>query len=281
MPAPLREPDGVATLAASEVERGAGREVGDRLDEELVRSATPPVRRAAVEVVPELRRVHTGSVPGADHGDNRRSLVVTIESATLVTHGRIAVIPLDSVGLVLPEPSWPDVAGSAGVLEPLRRFCNSTNRENGADAWRTPAQLAHWLAGEGYADVGPVDRPALGRLVDLREALWRSVDGGTLDEFVERAGVVTVRLRVTGPAARRSVPAARGTAGVIAHLALAVAGAASAGVLDRLKSCQHCRWVFHDTSRNRRGRWCSMAACGSRQKARAYRQRHAAEPRSS
>ena len=46
--------------------------------------------------------------------------------------------PVDSAGLVLPEASWPDRPGSAGVLEPLRRFCNTVNRENGADAWRTP-----------------------------------------------------------------------------------------------------------------------------------------------
>ena len=57
--------------------------------------------------------------------------------------------PVDSRGLMLPEPSWPDQPGTAGVLEPLRRFCNTTNRENGADAWRTVDELRAWLVAEG------------------------------------------------------------------------------------------------------------------------------------
>ncbi len=56
--------------------------------------------------------------------------------------------------------------GSAGVLEPLRRFCNTVNRENGADAWRTPRELADWLADEGYGEIASIDahraRPARG-----------------------------------------------------------------------------------------------------------------------
>ena len=36
---------------------------------------------------------------------------------------------------------------------------------------------------------------------------------------------------------------------------------------------EDCGWFFVDTSRNRSRRWCSMASCGSRQKARAYYRR--------
>ena len=69
------------------------------------------------------------------------------------------------------------------------------------------------------------------------------------------------------------VPAQSGVEAVVARLALAAVDAAAAGALGRLKSCDHCSWVFHDTSKNRSGRWCSMKACGGRHKARAYRQR--------
>ena len=33
----------------------------------------------------------------------------------------------------------------------------------------------------------------------------------------------------------------------------------------RLKVCARdsCRWAFYDASRNRSGRWCSMAGCGN------------------
>jgi predicted RNA-binding Zn ribbon-like protein len=44
----------------------------------------------------------------------------------------------------------------------------------------------------------------------------------------------------------------------------------------RLKVCSRdsCRWAFFDASRNRSGRWCSMAGCGNIVKMRrAYRTR--------
>ena len=34
-----------------------------------------------------------------------------------------------------------------------------------------------------------------------------------------------------------------------------------------------CRWAFYDGSKNRSGRWCDMASCGNRMKARAFRER--------
>jgi len=49
------------------------------------------------------------------------------------------------------------------------------------------------------------------------------------------------------------------------------------GTWSRLKVCANeaCGRVFHDGSRNRSGRWCSMATCGNRMKSRAYRRRRA------
>ncbi len=38
----------------------------------------------------------------------------------------------------------------------------------------------------------------------------------------------------------------------------------------RVNSCPGCQWIFHDTSRNRRRRWCDMEDCGSRDKALRY-----------
>lgn len=37
-----------------------------------------------------------------------------------------------------------------------------------------------------------------------------------------------------------------------------------------------CGWLFHDTSPNKRRRWCSMEGCGNRAKARRHYQRHRA-----
>ena len=54
-----------------------------------------------------------------------------------------------------------------------------------------------------------------------------------------------------------------------------MATAQADGTWHRLKACADdgCRWAFYDHSKNRRGRWCSMAVCGNQHKARAYRER--------
>lgn len=45
--------------------------------------------------------------------------------------------------------------------------------------------------------------------------------------------------------------------------------------LGRVKQCEGdaCGWLFFDTSRNRSRRWCSMADCGNRAKARRFYQK--------
>ncbi|MFF0223732.1 CGNR zinc finger domain-containing protein [Streptomyces sp. NPDC004629] len=40
-----------------------------------------------------------------------------------------------------------------------------------------------------------------------------------------------------------------------------------------MRTAPDCRCAFHDTSRGGAGRWCSMAACGNRIKARTCRER--------
>ena len=42
---------------------------------------------------------------------------------------------------------------------------------------------------------------------------------------------------------------------------------------DRLRYCPSCDWLFEDQTRNGQRRWCDMADCGSRDKARRYYQR--------
>ena len=63
---------------------------------------------------------------------------------------------------------------------------------------------------------------------------------------------------------------APGVDGALGGIVAAVHAAAVDWTWPRLKACQkgHCRWAFYDASRNRSSRWCSMAACGAREKAR-------------
>jgi predicted RNA-binding Zn ribbon-like protein len=65
-------------------------------------------------------------------------------------------------------------------------------------------------------------------------------------------------------------------AGALGVLLAITAVAMADGTWSRLKVCpgEHCGWAFYDGSRNRSGRWCSMAVCGGRSKARAHYRRH-------
>lgn len=62
---------------------------------------------------------------------------------------------------------------------------------------------------------------------------------------------------------------------LLARLAWSAAQLLTAGNLTRLRQCANpeCGWLFLDTTRNWSRRWCSMADCGSRAKARRYYQR--------
>jgi predicted RNA-binding Zn ribbon-like protein len=50
--------------------------------------------------------------------------------------------------------------------------------------------------------------------------------------------------------------------------------------LSRIKQCEgdHCGWLFFDTTKNKRRRWCEMSVCGNRAKIRALRERRKTDP---
>ncbi|WP_051943488.1 CGNR zinc finger domain-containing protein [Streptacidiphilus rugosus] len=68
-------------------------------------------------------------------------------------------------------------------------------------------------------------------------------------------------------------PGLNSTELLLASVAASIA--AAGGDWLRLKACaaEDCRWLYYDRSPAGRGRWCSMAVCGSRAKMRAYRAR--------
>jgi predicted RNA-binding Zn ribbon-like protein len=64
--------------------------------------------------------------------------------------------------------------------------------------------------------------------------------------------------------------------GMLDHAALALHELLRRGDLDRLRECRRCTHLFLDHGRGRGRRWCSMARCGNRAKAEAFRARQAA-----
>ena len=69
--------------------------------------------------------------------------------------------------------------------------------------------------------------------------------------------------------------------GFLAQILASLVESTVDGSLRRLKVCRadDCQWAFYDNSKNGCGAWCSMRGCGSRAKAKAYRERRrAGEP---
>ena len=152
---------------------------------------------------------------------------------------------------------------------------------------KSPEQLRAWLVAHRLlADGTPVTQGDFRRVLLLREALRsllranneREMPASPVDVFNRLASnaPLTVRFRHEGAPALE--PDIAGVDGAIARLVGIVFTAMTDGTWARLKACRNdrCQKAFYDTSKNRSGAWCSMAGCGSRLKAHAYRHRRTA-----
>ena len=187
--------------------------------------------------------------------------------------------PRDDLGRVLPHAWWPDDRQAPGELELVRRFCNSINRENGAERFATSVALDRWLKSEGAAPLH-ASRAGLARVIAVREALHDLVvanatggrDVAAWEALADAAGEMSFRVVVEHdqPVLRPGGPAVDVFIGRVVAVVL---GARTDGSWERLKACRNCHWVVFDPSKNRSSRWCSMTACGGRHNAREYRRR--------
>lgn len=124
----------------------------------------------------------------------------------------------------------------------------------------------------------PADAP---HAIALREAMRGLIGAHSgrrvfpLDVATLNAAVVAnqVRLRFTADGKVRLEPEATGPEGAIGRLMAALFACMEDPDWKRLKVCASpsCRKVFYDGSRNRSSRWCSMASCGNREKAKRFR----------
>ncbi len=170
--------------------------------------------------------------------------------------------------------------GRLGVVQEL---INTLDIEAGEDELATPDAATSWLRERRLLQPGErVGDDGLRALVEVREALRElaSVNGGaplpaaTVATLRRHSEASPVQIRIDGDSSAL-VPARRGIRGAIARLLGLVHDAQHDGSWSRLKVCRDdsCRWAFYDSSRNRSSTWCSMAVCGNRAKARAFRRR--------
>ncbi len=105
------------------------------------------------------------------------------------------------------------------------------------------------------------------------------LDADRMAAMNRAAGRLTLVPAVRDSVTWRLAPAAGGVHGYLAGVLSTLVTSIADGSWSRMKSCRNdtCRWLFYDQSRNRSGTWCTMAICGSRMKARAYRARRREE----
>jgi predicted RNA-binding Zn ribbon-like protein len=174
-----------------------------------------------------------------------------------------------------------------GALRLIQAFVNTNDIEAGRDELGTPEQLRAWLAEQDLIDGDePVVAADLRRALEVREglrALLLANNEGTVEPdaaaALNRAATgAPLLVRFERDGRTQLTPHATGLDGAIGRLLAIVFAAMVEGNWARLKACRNdtCRWAFYDASKNHGGIWCSMAICGSRIKARAYRRRQRA-----
>jgi predicted RNA-binding Zn ribbon-like protein len=176
------------------------------------------------------------------------------------------------------------VNAAPGPLLLVQELVNTRDIEEGTDAIETPAGLRTWLADRSLApgDLRPTGED-IARMSEFREALralLHANNGGSVDadglDSLNRAGRGGLRVRFGADGGATLEPQAEEpVAGAIGQIVATVFTAIADGTFDRLKACpaDDCGWAFYDRSKNRSAKWCSMAACGSREKMRAHRAR--------
>ena len=171
--------------------------------------------------------------------------------------------PVDSIRAYSDLVAW---AVQAGILAPSQgqRLLERAGREpeRAADTVRRAAQLreAIYLAFSRLAGGRPAPEEELQTINRLlAEALphlrLRQAEARCRWEWLVPEGTVDQMLW----------PVARSAAELL-----------TSDRVERVRECasETCSWLFLDASRNRRRKWCDMASCGNRAKARRYYERH-------
>jgi predicted RNA-binding Zn ribbon-like protein len=189
----------------------------------------------------------------------------------------------------LPQPVHPrdETTPAPHDLEALRSFLSLHDHEAGNPDSLPPASdtLRWWFETSGQLSprtrVTDADlhwalaiRAAL--VAKVRENVGRARDADAVDVLNRAATRTGLRVCFGCPDDRPVHVDAEGVVGVVGELLGAAFLAGLDGRWERFRLCPGCSEVFYDHSRNRSGKWCSMAACGNRAKVRAFRERKAA-----
>ena len=201
------------------------------------------------------------------------------------TEGRHAGnLPLEGGRLCLDFVNTLDWRGAPQPVELLRGYADLL-------VWAVHAGLLEREAAAGLQEDAALRpdraRDVLRRAVTLREALHRLLRTAGAEGPASAADRAVLNAELASPAgAWQLVPGAGGwhwqgaddLAGVLRPIAWSAAELLASPERLRVKACGDatCGWLFLDASRNGTRRWCSMAGCGNRAKARRHYRRQRA-----
>ena len=178
---------------------------------------------------------------------------------------------------MIPAGNWPEGREAPGGLELVRRLLNTQNKENGAELLGDTAELRRWMLQEGCAAGGRILRADVARVHELRALLRQAlcVNGVETTGAGDRLTRFAESLPVTFafPDGVRFVRLGGDVDVFLVTVLATIHTAMGDRTWNRLKACEHCEWVVYDHSKNSSASWCTEKACGSRQRARQYRQR--------
>ena len=187
----------------------------------------------------------------------------------------------------------------AATLDDTFDFLNTAELDGGGHPIEhlvTLVDATGWLEGHGLLHPTkrrPLDASPRARAEELvahvravRSGLREVVEAVVAGRPVDAQALATVNAILRARSAVELVPDQGGVAlahrhvgdpldDALAAVAEPLVAVIAAGDIDRLRICANdgCRWVFQDSSRTGRRRWCSMASCGNRAKAARHRER--------
>ena len=172
-----------------------------------------------------------------------------------------------------------------GAVGLVQAFVNTVDLQDGPEELTDPNTLREWLVARRLIEpAAGADETDLKHAIALREAIRGLIAGNTgarvypvdLATLNEAAVRSRLRPRFGTDGRARLEPDATGVVGALGRIVAAVYAAMADPEWRRLKLCgsSTCRWAFFDRSRNQSSRWCAMASCGNREKARRFRTTH-------
>jgi predicted RNA-binding Zn ribbon-like protein len=149
---------------------------------------------------------------------------------------------------------------------------------------RVPDDLARWLREAGVQPVpGAVSEQDLNQARELREAIYGLVHDRLAGRALARPHVATINALAAHPdpvprltaAGEIGYGADEPAAAALSRIARDAIELLAGSTAARVRECAapDCAFLFVDTSRAGRRRWCAMARCGNREHVRKHRRR--------